>query len=48
MSSNDFVSIHQQLEILEKVVVTMYDRSSIVTCVNDALLELFAHKQRSY
>ena len=25
-----------ELEILEKFVVTMYDKSSIATCVNDA------------
>lgn len=38
----------EDLEILEKYVVTMYDRSSTATCVNNARLELFARKQRSY
>lgn len=38
----------EDLEILEKFVVTMYDRSSTATCVNNARLELFARKQRSY
>ena len=38
----------EDLEILEKFVVIMYDRSSTVSCVNDAQLELFARKQRSF
>ena len=33
---------------LEKFVVTMYDRSSSTDAVDDARLELFARKQRSY
>ncbi len=36
------------LEMLEKFVVIMYDRSSTAIYVNDARLELFARKQRSY
>lgn len=36
------------LETLERFVVTMYDRSSTATRVNDARLELFARKQRSF
>ena len=28
--------------------IAMYDRSSTVTCVNDARQELFARKQKSY
>ena len=36
------------LEILEKFVVLMYDRSSSVASVNEARLALFARKQRSY
>ena len=35
------------LEILEKFVVLMYDRSSSVASVNEARLALFARKQRS-
>ena len=34
--------------MLEKFVVTMYDRSSSTVAVGDARLELFARKQRSY
>ena len=33
---------------LEKFVVTMYDRSSSTDTVDDARLELFGRKQRSY
>ena len=36
------------LQILEMLVVVMYDRSSPATCVNDARLDIFARKQRSY
>ena len=36
------------LEILEKFVVTMYDRSSTAAGVDAARLELFARKQRPY
>ena len=36
------------LKVLEKFVVTMYDRSSTVECVDDAILEMFARKQRPY
>ena len=35
------------LQILEKCVVQMYDRSSSVASVNEARLSLFARKQRS-
>ena len=35
-------------EMLEKFVVMMYDRSSSTEAVDDARLELFARKQRSY
>ena len=38
----------EDLKVLEKFVITMYDRSSTTTCVNDACLDLFARKQRSY
>ena len=34
--------------MLDKFVVTMYDRSSSTVAVDDAQLELFARKQRSY
>ena len=34
--------------ILEKFVVTMYDRSSATDSIDAARLELFARKQRSY
>ena len=36
------------LKALEKFVVLMYDRSSEVTTVNEARLDLFARKQRQY
>ena len=36
------------LKALEKFVVPMYDRSSEVTTVNEARLDLFARKQRQY
>ena len=38
----------EALETFEKCVVIMYDRSSFATEVNDAWLELYAHKQRSF
>ena len=38
----------EALESFEKFVVIMYDRSSFATEVNDAQLELFARKQRSF
>ena len=38
----------EDLQILEKFVVIMYDRSSSAECVNDARLDLFARKQRPY
>ena len=38
----------RDMSILEKFVVAMYDRSSTFTTVNDARLDLFARKQRSY
>ena len=38
----------EDLKVLEKFVITIYDRSSTTTCVNDARLDLFARKQRSY
>ena len=38
----------EDIEHLEKFVIAMYDRSSTATCVNDAWLELFARKQKSY
>ena len=34
----------RDLSILEKFVVAMYDRSSTVTTINDARLDLFAQK----
>ena len=37
-----------EVEILEKFVVIMHDRSSTVERVDDARLELFARKQKSY
>ena len=36
------------LQALERFVVLMYDRSSDVTTVNEARLDLFARKQRQY
>ena len=38
----------EDTERLEKIVVMMYDRSSSTEAVDDAWLELFARKQRSY
>ena len=38
----------EDIEIVEKFIVTLYDRSSNAVCVNDARLQLFARKQRSY
>ena len=38
----------EALEVLEKFVVIMYDKSSSATGVNDARLELFARKQRVF
>eukprot|EP00795_Rhopilema_esculentum_P005341 gene5341-513_t len=38
----------RDLSTLERFVVTMYDRSSTSTTVNEARLDLFARKQRSY
>ena len=38
----------EDLKVLEKFVITMYDRSSTTTCINDTRLDLFARKQRSY
>lgn len=37
-----------ELDVLEKFVVMMYDRSSTVTSVDDDRLEMFARKQRPY
>ena len=36
------------LAVLEKFVITMYDRSSTATSVDEARLDLFARKQRPY
>ena len=36
------------LQKLENFVVLMYDRSSAASCVNEARLNLFARKQRTY
>ena len=36
------------LEALKKFVVIMYDKTTTATGVNDARLELFARKQRSF
>ena len=38
----------ENLETFEKFVVIMYNRSSSATGVNDAWLELYARKQRSF
>ena len=35
-----------EVDILEKFVVMMYDRSSTATRVNNAMLDMFARKQR--
>ena len=35
-------------QILEQFVVNLYDRSSAVKMVNEARLDLFAHRQKSY
>ena len=37
-----------EMDILEKFVVIMYDRSSTATGVNNARLDMFARKQRPY
>ena len=37
-----------EMDILEKFVVIMYDRSSTATCVNNAMLDMFGWKQRPY
>jgi len=37
-----------ELKILEKCVVMMYDRSSVAEGVNDARFDMFARKQRAY
>ena len=39
---------NDDLQKLETFVVLMYDRSSSATCVNEARLDLFARKQKSY
>ena len=36
------------LKLLEKFVIMMYDRSSTTECVDDARLDMFARKQRPY
>lgn len=36
------------LSMLEKFVITMYDKNSTADGVDDARLDLFAQKQRSY
>ena len=51
--SNVFSKLSKYLQTLdavalERFVVPMYDRSSTATRVNDAWLELFARKQRSF
>ena len=38
----------ETFETFEKCVVNMYDRSGFATEVNDARLELYARKQRSF
>ena len=38
----------EDIESIEKFVISMYDRSSTSVTVDDARLELFARKQRSY
>ena len=38
----------EDLQILEKFVVIMYDRSSTAEGVDDARLDMFARKQRPY
>ena len=38
----------REIKALEKFVVLMYDRSCAGESVNDAGLDMFAHKQRSY
>ena len=39
---------NNEMDILEKFVVIMYDRSSTATGVNNARLDMFARKQRPY
>ena len=41
------ISEHDQ-NLLEMFVIMMYDRSSPITSIDDARLDLFARKQRSY
>ena len=38
----------EEQKILEKFVITMYDRSSEATDIDDVRLDMFARKQRSY
>ena len=38
----------EDIQVLERFVVLMYDRSSATTNVNEARLDLFARKQRTY
>ena len=40
--------LHEDLQILEKYVVIMYNRSSTAEGVDDARLDMFARKQRPY
>ena len=39
---------NEDLKVLEKFVVTMYDRSSTAVGIDEARLDLFARKQRPY
>ena len=38
----------EDIQVLERFVVLMHDRSSATTSVNEARLDLFARKQRAY
>ena len=38
----------EDIKNLKKFMITIYDKSSIAKCVDDARLELFARKQKSY
>ena len=48
LSHNPSEIEESDLQTLEKYVVLMYDRSSITSSVDEARLDLFARKQRSY
>ncbi|KAK3864916.1 hypothetical protein Pcinc_029430 [Petrolisthes cinctipes] len=48
LSQNPSTVSDTDMQQLEKFVILMYDRSSAATSVDEARLDLFARKQRSY